>query len=224
MMRDFFAEVRAILAGAMANLAAWRWRLLGGLVGFALLACFTVPRDATWVESVRAADAPFWVELADVFSVWGDYPRGPLIVVALLFVAGVLLERPQLRRTAIACFLAASIAGTCAISLRSLVGRPRPRSPLPDGLYGPTLDHTLHSFPSGHSASVFGTACALLPTIPLIGIPGLVFAGGVAWSRLHRNYHHFTDVAGGAGLGVVFGLAFGVAVRRRGKLPLASAR
>ncbi|MEZ0310811.1 MAG: phosphatase PAP2 family protein [Myxococcota bacterium] len=222
MMRDFFAEVRAICAAALANLVAWRWRLLAGLAVFAVLACFTVPRDAAWVESVRAADAPFWVDLADLFSVWGDYPRGPLIGVALLFATGVAFKRPQLRRVAIACFLAASLAGVCALSLRSLVGRPRPRSPLPDGLYGPTLDHTLHSFPSGHTASAFGTACALLPTIPVIGIPGLVFAGGVAWSRMHRNYHHLTDVAGGAGLGVVFGLAFGVAVRRRGKLPLAS--
>ena len=222
MMRDFFNEVRAICAAAITSLVAWRWRLLAGLAVFALVACFTVPRDAAWVDRVRAADAPFWVELADICSVWGDYPRGPLIVVALLFFAGVAFKRPHLRRTAIACFLAASIAGTCAVSLRSLVGRPRPRSTLPDGVYGPTLDHTLHSFPSGHAASAFGTACALLPTMPVIGIPGLVFAGGVAWSRMHRNYHHLTDVAGGAGLGCIFGLAFGVAVRRRGKLPLAS--
>lgn len=223
MIRGFFAEVWAICRDALALLVAWRWRLLAGLAAFALAAVFTVPRDAAWVESVRAHDTPFLVDLAEAFSFWGDYPRGPLIVIALLFVAGVALRKPYLRRTAIACFLAASIAGTCAVSLRSLVGRPRPRSPLPDGLYGPTLDHTLHSFPSGHVASAFGAACSLLPTLPVIGVPGLVFAGGVAWSRLHRNYHHPTDVMGGAGLGTIFGLAFGVAVRRRGKMPLGSA-
>jgi len=221
-MSVFLTEVRGICVDAFVNLRAWRWRLLWGLVGFLAAATLTVPRDAAWVDAVRSANAPFWVELADVCSVWGDYPRGPLIVVAVLFVLGVILRRPHLRRSAIACFLAASIAGTCAVSLRSLVGRPRPRSSLPDGLYGPSLDHTLHSFPSGHSASAFGTACALLPTVPLLGVPALLFAGGVAWSRMHRNYHHLTDVAGGAGLGVVFGLAFGVAVRRRGKMPLAS--
>lgn len=222
MMRDFLADVMAICRDALALLKTWRWRILAGVVAFGLMALFTVPRDAAWVEAVRAHDSPFLVELADFFSVWGDYPRGPLLTVALLLVAGIAFRKPQLRRTAIACFLAASVAGTCAVSLRSLVGRPRPRSTLPDGLYGPTLDHTLHSFPSGHTASAFGTACALLPTLPVVGVPALIFAGGVAWSRLHRNYHHFTDVAGAAGLGTVFGLACGVAVRRRGKMPLGS--
>lgn len=221
MMRAFVMELIALCRGAGRNLVAWRWRLLAGLIGFGAMAVVTVPRDAAWVESIRAHDGQGTTDLAELLSTWGDYPRGPLMIVVLLFMIGVVLRRPPVRRAAMACFLAASLAGACAISVRSLVGRPRPRSPLPDGLYGPNLDYRLQSFPSGHSASAFGTACALLPTIPVVGVPALAFAAGVAWSRMHRNHHHFTDVAGGAGLGIVFGLAFGVASRRWGKMVLA---
>jgi len=214
--RVIWSEVRALCVGAAQRLIAWRLRIALGFVAFGVLAFFLVPHDADLVEAVFGA-APDRVPLADFFSTWGDYPTGSLMVVGALLAAGLLLRRPYLRRAGIACFLAASIAGSAALTLRTLVGRPRPRSPLADGIYGPSFDHELHSFPSGHSASSFGTACALLPTLPIVGVPALAFDGGVAWSRIHRKYHHPTDVAGGAALGILFGLALGITARANGR-------
>jgi membrane-associated phospholipid phosphatase len=46
----------------------------------------------------------------------------------------------------------------------------------------------------------------------LIGVPCLIFAGGVSWSRLQLNHHHPLDVMTGAALGTLIGLCFGSAV------------
>ncbi len=74
------------------------------------------------------------------------------------------------------------------------MGRPRPRSDKPDGMYGPSFEYELNSFPSGHTACAYATAFALVPALPLVGIPALAFATGTAWSRIHSYHHHPTDV------------------------------
>ncbi|MBC7794510.1 MAG: phosphatase PAP2 family protein [Clostridia bacterium] len=214
-MTAVWLEIRALCGGALAFVIAWRLRIVLGMLMLGALAFITVPNDPAWLELVRSVRSPFLVRLAATFSVWGDYLRGTLGFLAILTVASFVVRSKRLRRAALASVLAASFAGGTAVMIRTLVGRPRPRSLLDDGVYGPSIEHTLNSFPSGHSATAFGTACALLPMVPYVGVPAVLFAGGVAWSRMHRNYHHPTDVLVGAALGTMFGLAFGMAGRRR---------
>lgn len=214
-MSVFITEVRALCRGALANAVRWRLRIALGIVVLAAIAFVTVPNDPVWLEVVRAVRTPFLVRLAGVFSIWGDYLRGTIGFLAILTALSFIVRRPRLRQAALASILAASTAGATAVTIRSLVGRPRPRSPLEDGMYGPSIEHTLNSFPSGHTTTAFGTACALVPMVPVIGVPAVVFATGVAWSRMHRNYHHPTDVLVAAAIGTMFGLAFGVAARQR---------
>ena len=214
-MRRLWDEVRGLTRGAVFAMADYRISIVFAILTIGAFAFITVPNDPAWLDAVRAVRSPFLIRAAATFSVWGDFLRGTLMSVAAVFVVGLVLRRPQLRRAALASLLAASLAGGIAVTVRSLVGRPRPRSPLEDGMYGPSFEHKLNSFPSGHSATAFGTATALLPTVPVVGVPATVFAFGVAWSRMHRNYHHPTDVMVGSTLGTICGLAFGIAARRR---------
>jgi membrane-associated phospholipid phosphatase len=60
-----------------------------------------------------------------------------------------------------------------------------------------------HSFPSGHSASVFATAGVLQRNYGWkVGVPGYAVASYVAASRVHDNRHYLSDVIFGAALGI----------------------
>jgi hypothetical protein len=60
-----------------------------------------------------------------------------------------------------------------------------------------------HSFPSGHSASVFATAGVLQRNYGWkVGVPANVVAAYVAASRVHDNRHYLSDVIFGAAMGI----------------------
>lgn len=62
-----------------------------------------------------------------------------------------------------------------------------------------------HSFPSGHTASAFAAAFALWLQNRKLGVPALVLAAFIAFTRLYLYVHFPTDILGG----VVLGLALG---------------
>lgn len=68
------------------------------------------------------------------------------------------------------------------------------------------------SFPSGHSVSSFSAAAALMMYNRKIGIPALILAALIAFSRLYLYVHFPTDVLAGAALGVLFAFVSAKAV------------
>jgi len=68
------------------------------------------------------------------------------------------------------------------------------------------------SFPSGHTLAATASAAALAST-PLGVVAGGTNAALVAWSRVHLDAHHRSDVVGGAAIGLVLGLALRPLVR-----------
>ena len=93
-------------------------------------------------------------------------------------------------------------------SLKLTLGRTRP-----DGSSG-------LSFPSGHSANAFAIATILAKRYGYrIGVPLLTLATTVPAARIHEGHHFFSDVVGGAILGMMAGWA--VDRERDGNLALA---
>ena len=62
-----------------------------------------------------------------------------------------------------------------------------------------------HSFPSGHTASAFAAAFALWLQNRKLGVPALVLAAFIAFTRLYLYVHFPTDVLGGLVLGIALG-------------------
>ena len=62
-----------------------------------------------------------------------------------------------------------------------------------------------HSFPSGHTASAFAAAFALCLQNRKLGVPALVLAAFIAFTRLYLYVHFPTDVLGGLVLGIALG-------------------
>lgn len=91
------------------------------------------------------------------------------------------------------------------LALKNLVGRVRPYELAPEI---PLLVERLRdfAFPSGHTLASVGAATALTLRYRRWGIPALVLAGAIGFSRLYLFVHYPTDVLASILLGVA--LAF----------------
>jgi undecaprenyl-diphosphatase len=111
--------------------------------------------------------------------------------------------------TALAVFGADLLAN----GLKLLTDRPRPYIANPD--QDPLTRAVLEvSFPSGHAATAFAGATALVRFLPRRAVPLYLLAAAIAWSRVYVGVHYVSDVIVGAALGVVTALLLLQAIRR----------
>ncbi len=90
--------------------------------------------------------------------------------------------------------------------LKNLIGRIRPYD-LNTRFHLLVKKLSDYSFPSGHTLASFECASVLMVKNKKIGIPALILAVLVAFSRLYLYVHYPTDVLAGAILGTLFGFA-----------------
>ena len=125
--------------------------------------------------------------------------------------AGVLLIFRKTRKTGIGMFIV-MILGllVCNITLKPLVARIRPYD-LQLEEFGVTiklLSGAMHdfSFPSGHTIASFEAAVVLLKNGKKMGIPAMILAVLISFSRLYLYVHYPTDVIASIILGTIFAL------------------
>lgn len=123
--------------------------------------------------------------------------------------AVVLLCIPKTRKIGLG-MLFALVMGllVCNVTLKPLVARPRPydfqweqfRVQIPlliDGMHD-------FSFPSGHTIASFEAATVLLKNSKKMGIPAMILAVLIAFSRLYLYVHYPTDVIFSVFAGILF--------------------
>lgn len=69
------------------------------------------------------------------------------------------------------------------------------------------------SFPSGHTSASVAAAVAILFWNRKYGIPAVILALLIAFSRLYLQVHFPTDVLGGLILGIIYGISAGIVVK-----------
>ena len=109
----------------------------------------------------------------------------------------------------------------CNVTLKPLVARIRPYDLKAEmGIIVPLLTERMHdfSFPSGHTIASFEGAVVLLKNSKKMGIPAMVIAILIAFSRLYLYVHYPTDVLCSVVLGTIFALV-GDALAQNIKLP-----
>ena len=123
----------------------------------------------------------------------------------------VMILIPKTRKTGLAMGISLLIGLlVCNVTLKPLVGRIRPYDSqwqffqkeitlLVEGLHD-------FSFPSGHTIASFEAATALLIGNKKLGIPAMILAVLIAFSRLYLYVHYPTDVIVSIVLGI--GIAF----------------
>ena len=181
------------------------------------LALLLLPNEMTLLHWMQGDKSGVLYFAAKQISRWGDFHTGTLMFAVSFWLIGMGCRKRHWRRAALACLLSASLAGISADFFRYGLGRARPNSGVADGFYGFTTSAKFHGFPSGHTSTAFGSAVPLAVIFPEAAIPAIAVAATVGWSRLYVNYHRPTDVLVGASVGTLFGIAVGLAVRRRSR-------
>ena len=97
-------------------------------------------------------------------------------------------------------FTATLLTGVLTQLIKHIIGRPRPNYSAENSFFGFeffSFESSLHSFPSGHTSTIFIVALALSMLTPKIKIYYIFFALIVGLSRVVVGAHFFTDVIGG---------------------------
>ena len=134
---------------------------------------------------------------------FGDHGTFWMIVAALLFLF------PKTRKTGLGMAIAMMIGLlVCNVTLKPLVGRIRPYD-LQLQEFGITiqlLGERMHdfSFPSGHTIASFEAAVVMLKNSKKLGIPAMILAILISFSRLYLYVHYPTDVLASVILGTLF--------------------
>ena len=120
-------------------------------------------------------------------------------------VSVVFLLIPKLRKAGLSMGIALLMGlVVCNLTLKPLCARIRPYD-----FYGEAMQllvATPHdfSFPSGHTIASFEAATALAIHNKKLGVPALILASLIAFSRLYLYVHYPTDVLVSIGLGIAF--------------------
>ncbi len=146
---------------------------------------------------------------------------------AVFIVLGLaLLFTKKYRKAGFAVLVALLVMLLCNdLFLKEFFARPRPfnlfgTNPEKYAVWGkeyiyPELVHkpSSFSFPSGHTASAFAAAVALLWHDRKLGVPTVIFAALMGFSRIYVQVHYCTDVIGGVVSGTICALVAVVIVK-----------
>lgn len=112
-----------------------------------------------------------------------------------ILLALILLIPKKTRKVGIMCLVA--LVGSLLINnviIKNLVQRTRPYEVV-DGLKCLIGIQKDFSFPSGHTGSSFAAAVVMYKELPKkFGIPAVIYAGLIAFSRLYVGVHYPSDV------------------------------
>ena len=191
----------------------------------AILNNLAVSFDLPILEWIQAnLQSGFMDTIMPIITVFGDAG------IFWMVWATLLLFLPKYRRTGLGMWFALAMGLLiCNITLKPLVGRMRPydfqiqelgKTWNDILLGGKLLVDTPHdySFPSGHTIASFEACTVLLLNSKLMGIPAVILAILIAFSRLYLYVHYPTDVIFSVFAGILFGI-IGNAIAKRIPLP-----
>ena len=168
-----------------------------------LLATLAISFDLPILEWIRTN---LWCEILDivmpVITMFGDGGIFWIACAVLLFLF------PKTRKIGLGMAFALTMGLiVCNMTLKPLVARIRPYDLQAElGVTINLLNGAMHdfSFPSGHTIASFEAATVLLKNSRKMGIPAMLLAILIAFSRLYLYVHYPTDVLASILLGMLF--------------------
>ena len=156
-----------------------------------------------WIQAYLQSD--FLDTVMPIITLFGE---GGIFWIAW---AVILLIIPKTRKIGLSMIIALLLGLlVCNLTLKPLVARVRPYD-LQEQDFGVYINLLINrqsdfSFPSGHTIASFEAAVVLLKYSKKMGIPALILAILVSFSRLYLYVHYPTDVLVSVVLGILFGI------------------
>jgi membrane-associated phospholipid phosphatase len=124
-----------------------------------------------------------------------------MLTPVIAYGVGMLKKDPVLKREAICIGATVFVSVVISNALKYSINRERPFDKYPD--IDDAMDVHSPSFPSGHTSQSFSLATSLSLMVPrwYVIIPSYLWAGTVAYSRMHLGVHYPSDVLAGALIG-----------------------
>lgn len=120
-------------------------------------------------------------------------------------IIGLARNDDKLLRNACVTAVGTAVSFGITTGLKYIVNRDRPFVTYPEDIANKTEHNYTESvsFPSGHTTTAFATATALSLEYPkwYVIAPSFVYAGSMAYSRMHLGVHYPSDVIVGALVG-----------------------
>lgn len=133
-----------------------------------------------------------------------------------LAVALFLLIGKRTRRIGLFMWLAIALGFLCGeLVVKNIVCRPRPFQDFPGYVSLLIPPPSGWSFPSGHSCASFAAASVICFYSKKWGVPALILAGLIAFSRVFLFVHWPTDVLAGVAFGLAAALLTLLVIRPR---------
>jgi undecaprenyl-diphosphatase len=172
---------------------------------------------------LRLHQEELWLALGRAASRYGELHFAPLLALVVIGAIGYFTHRRAMIWAAFSGLCAGAIGGLTVNIAKIFVGRPRPSTPIPDGLHPFHFGWDYASFPSGHSTHCTAITVAVAMLAPRSGFLCACGAVLVMWSRWYLERHYPSDIWAGACLGALIGLLFGTAAKRVLRRPRAEA-
>lgn len=151
--------------------------------------------EADFLSSMSNLRGPVMDKIMWFFSMLGD---GGWFLILTTIVLLIMVKTRRIGVEAAASLILTFIIGNLII--KSIVGRIRPYDAYTflQAIVSKPIDS---SFPSGHTSNSFAVAVAILLNDRKLGIPAVIVAAMIAFSRLYNVVHYPTDVIAGLILG-----------------------
>lgn len=154
------------------------------------------------LDAIQSLRCGFLDAVLPIITAFADHGIGWIIVAVLLIIF------PKTRKTGLMSGVALLIGLVVVnMTMKPLFARIRPYE-VNEAIKALLLVEPLadFSFPSGHTLASFEVATVLMMRDRKMGIPALVLAVIIAFSRLYLYVHYPTDVIVGVLLGILFGV------------------
>ena len=205
--KAFFREVWSVFKARV------RYALVALIPGLAVVWLLR-PVDRSLHGWLHLHQEERWLALGRAASRYGELHFAPLIALLLIGALGYFLKRREMIWAACAGLCAGALGGLLVNIVKIFVGRPRPSTPIPYGIYPFHFGWDYASFPSGHSTHCTAITVAVALVAPKSGFFCACGAILVMWSRWYLERHYPSDIWAGACFGAAIGLLFGTAAKR----------
>ena len=130
------------------------------------------------------------------------------LIAIILFLASIFLQKIKKnkkniiysKQISVLLFFSILITGIITQTIKHIVGRPRPNYAIESNSYELNffnLESVFHSFPSGHTSTIFVVALVMSFLTPKIKYVYIFFALLVSLSRVVVGAHYFLDIVAG---------------------------